>query len=276
MGELVEGDDDLLVEDVGNWALEKQKLLCDYIQISSAARRKYLPPDNTGGATYIDLFCGPGRSKIKDTDQFIDGCCVAAWRRSLESASPFTKVIIGDADPERLELARIRLGRLGAPVIALSGEAKDTVLPAIQKATSYGLNFAFLDPYSLGALDFHVLRMLSRLKRIDIMVHFSQMDHQRNYDRNISAEESALDSFAPGWREEVDIAASQRTGRQAVFEYWRGLVEQLGVEADRETRLISGPGNQPLYRLLLVARHELAHRFWQDVTKGGDPQRSLF
>jgi hypothetical protein len=40
MGELVDGDDGLRVEDVGAWAEDKHKLLRDYVQISSSARAK--------------------------------------------------------------------------------------------------------------------------------------------------------------------------------------------------------------------------------------------
>ena len=55
----------LWVENVGPWALDKLKIVTDYIQASSAARRRYLG----SGAAYIDVFSGPGRSKIRTTWQ---------------------------------------------------------------------------------------------------------------------------------------------------------------------------------------------------------------
>src|SRR5690606_26001052 len=61
MGKLIDGDDGLPVEEVGEWVSDKHDLLCDYIQISTYARKKYLPPLGRGGSTCIDLFCGPGR-----------------------------------------------------------------------------------------------------------------------------------------------------------------------------------------------------------------------
>jgi hypothetical protein len=277
MGKLVEGDDGLPAEEVGVWIAEKHELLCDYVQISSATRRKYLPPPrNRGGAAYIDLFCGPGRSWVKSTGTFSDGGCVAAWRKSVESNAPFSKVIIGDRDPDRLAAATKRLEKLGAPVVPLLGLAKDTAFTAIQRAGGSGLHFAFLDPYSLGALDFAIISTLSRLQRIDMLVHVSQMDLQRNYYRNSQTDASAFDVFAPGWRTAVDINATQKSGRQAFFEYWRQLVASTGVETGRDARLITGPGNQPLYLLMLAARHELAHKFWQVVSKKDDPQGDLF
>jgi three-Cys-motif partner protein len=275
MGALVAGDDGLPVEEVGSWIAEKHELLCNYLQISTYARRKYLPPAK-GGSTCIDLFCGPGRAKVKATGEFVDGGCVAAWRKSVESRAPFSKMIIGDIDEERLTLAKTRLERLGAPVVAFLGPATETAVHAVKEAGIGALNFAFLDPYSLGALDFSILSTLAKLYRIDIMVHFSQMDFQRNFDRSSLEDMSALDLFAPGWRNEVDIASTQRVGRQAYFEYWKRLVQSTGVKTHADMRLVSGPGNQPLYLLLLATRHDLAHKFWGIVAKKDDGQAKLF
>ncbi len=277
MGKIVDGDDGLPAEgDVGPWAREKHKLLRDYVQISSATRRKYLPPPATkGGATLIDLFCGPGRVQFEDTGEFEDGGCVAAWRQSVEAGTPFSRVIIGDMDGDKVEAARIRLERLGANVEAFVGPARDTCVPAVQHAGSLGLHFAFLDPYSLGALDFTILKTLAKLKRIDMLVHVSQMDLQRNFDRNSTKDASALDIFAPGWREGADTNRGKKAARQAYFDYWKDLVAGTGIATAPEVRLVTGPGKQPLYLLMLATRHDLALKFWSIVSKKEDPQLTL-
>ncbi|MCG7509204.1 three-Cys-motif partner protein TcmP [Mesorhizobium retamae] len=274
MGKLVDGDDGLPVEEVGMWAKEKHTYLCRYIEISSATRKKYLGPEK-GGAAYVDLFCGPGRSFIPESREWIDGGAVAAWKRSQAVGSPFTRIIVGDADPIRLSASVTRLRSLGAPVIALAGTANDVALKAIQKSPVYGLNFAFLDPYNLEALDFKIIEMLSRIKRMDILVHVSAMDLQRNLGTNIFGEQSAFDAFAPGWRDAVNLAQSQPSIRRDVFDYWRAIVAKLGVWPSTEIKLITGSKNQPLYWLLLAARHELAHKFWATASNL-NRQRSLF
>ena len=86
----------LLVEEVGPWANDKLKIVTDYIQASGAARRGYLKT----GAAYIDVFFGPGRSKIRTTGKFIDGSPVAAFKKAKSSLAPFTSINISDADPE--------------------------------------------------------------------------------------------------------------------------------------------------------------------------------
>jgi three-Cys-motif partner protein len=263
MGELIDGDDNLPAEEVGAWAKEKQEHLCRYVDISRSVRAKYLPPQGPGGACYIDLFCGPGRSFVKETGEWIDGSPVAAWKKSQDGGAPFSRVIIADMDKERLDAATARLENLGAPVLAIHGPASETVFRALQGSAVYGLNFAFLDPFSIGALDFSIFKTLSRLKRIDILAHVSKMDLQRNLGSNVSAENSQFDKFAPGWRDAVDLNQQQASIRREVMEYWRNSVASTGIATSEDTRLITGSKGQHLYWLLLAAKHDLAHKFWK-------------
>ncbi len=261
MGKLIDGDDGLPAEDVGAWAKEKHQYLCRYIDISRAVRSGWLGPGKAG-ATFIDLFCGPGRCQVRGTGEWIDGGAVAAWKMSLEGGAPFTQVFIGDLDEQRREASAARLREFGAPVVEVAGSAAHAVQQVVPNLHRYGLHFAFLDPFNLEALDFGIIRTLSTLKRIDILVHMNQMDLQRNLVTNTVSEESAFDVFAPGWRDKVDIARGQQEVRQQVFQYWRGLIASLGVWPSTEMKLIRGTRNQPLYWLLLAAKHELAHKFW--------------
>lgn len=261
MGELVAGDDGLPAEDVGQWAKEKQDLLCRYVDISRTVRARFIGPFKAG-ATYVDLFCGPGRSKIRNGD-FIDGSCVAAWSKSVEVGSPFTHVYIADLDETRLNAATERLTRLGAPVVPIHGPASETVQRIVQRLEPAGLHFAFIDPFSLGALDFNIFRTLAPRKRMDVLVHLSKMDLQRNLDENLAARASAFDVFAPGWRSAIDVDQAQRGIRTEIVDHWRDLVSQLGIDASAEMKLLKGSQNQHLYWLLLLANHKLAHRFWK-------------
>lgn len=273
MGELVAGDDGLPAEVVGAWAKEKHDLLCRYIDISRGVRKKFIGP-GTAGATYIDLFCGPGRAQVKDAE-FIDGSCVAAWKKSLESGAPFSRVYVADYDEERLSAAVFRLQALGAPVEAFPGPASETVHKIVNRLNPYGLHFAFIDPFSLGAMDFQIFKALARRKRMDIIVHLSKMDLQRNLDSNLAGVMSAFDTFAPGWREVIDAEQAQKGIRNEIVDHWRDLVAQLGIDASTEMRLLKGSRNQHLYWLLIVAAHKLAHDFWKTAANP-EKQGSLF
>jgi three-Cys-motif partner protein len=261
MGKLVHGDDGLPAEEVGPWAKEKQELLGRYVDISRGARAKFIGPLRPG-ATYIDLFSGPGRSKVKDGG-FIDGSCVTAWRKSVEGGSPFTHVYISDKDDLRLNAATKRLQRLNAPVHPIPGPAIEAAGAILKRLEPRGLHFAFVDPFSLGALNFDIFKTLTRRKRMDILVHLSKMDLQRNLDENIGSSASAFDDFAPGWRKVINIDQAQRGIRNEIIDHWRDLISALGIEASTEMKLLKGSKNQHLYWLLLVANHRLAHTFWK-------------
>lgn len=261
MGKLIDGDDGLPAEEVGVWAKEKHDYLCRYIDISRSTRAKYLGTGK-GGATYIDLFCGLGRCKVRDSGEWIDGGVVAAWKKSQEGNAPFSQVFIGDLDAQRRQAAATRLRNLGAPVIEVDGAAVDAVKAVIAQLNVYGLHFAFLDPFDLAALNFDIIVALSSLKRIDMLVHISQMDLQRNVVSYVTTENSPFDTFAPGWREKVCIAQGQQELRQQIFQFWRAKVADLGVWPSTDMRLLTGSNNQPLYWLLMAAKHSLPHKFW--------------
>lgn len=261
MGKLIDGDDGLPAEEVGIWTKEKHDYLCRYIDISRSTRAKYLGPGKAG-ATYIDLFCGPGRCKVRDSDEWIDGGVVAAWRKSQEGGAPFTKIFVGDLDAQRREAATTRLRHLGAPVIEIDGAAAQAARQVVSQLNAYGLHFAFLDPFDLAALNFDIIVALSTLKRIDMLVHISQMDLQRNVVSYATTDNSPFDTFAPGWRERVSIAQGQQELRQQIFQYWRDKVAGLGVWPSTDMRLLTGSNNQPLYWLLMAAKHSLPHKFW--------------
>ena len=137
-----------------------------------------------------------------------------------------------------------------------------------------GLHFAFIDPFSLGTLDFRIIQSLAPLKHIDMLIHLSKMDLQRNLGINLASEESAFDSFAPGWREKINPTRSQQEIRRLVVEYWRNLVSGLGIWPSTDMKLITGKGNQHLYWLLLAAKNDLAHKFWEVAVDTG--QGKLF
>ncbi|MBX5130963.1 three-Cys-motif partner protein TcmP [Rhizobium lentis] len=272
MGELIPGDDGNLVEEVGSWATTKHEYLRRYIDISRGVRQRFIGP-RSAGATYIDLFSGPGRAKIRN-GEFIDGSCVAAWEMSRRGGSPFSEVIIADSDPVRLQLAEHRLRKAGAPVKAHLGKAADTAKVIAKGLNPYALHFAFIDPFNLGAFDFEVMKAFAGFQRIDTIVHVSKMDLQRNLGFNVKAQQDAFEIFAPGWRSVVDLSQPQAGIRRGVFDHWRNLVAGAGIAPSANMKLITGSKGQHLYWLLLAAKHDLAHKFWKEASNDG--QGSLF
>lgn len=274
MGELVSGDDGLPAEEVGEWVEDKHRVLVEYLGLHAGPRAGFIGPRKPG-ATYVDVFCGPGRAKIKTTGKYVDGSALVAWKASVAKKAPFTQLYIADKNTERRKYCAERLQRLGAPVVEVPGDAAEAASAVRSQLDPYGFHFAFIDPYSLGALGISILENLADLRRMDLLVHLSAMDLFRNFEKNVAAEQAEFEKFAPDWRKHVRVNLPDWERRHAVIEYWKGLVDTLGMAASAEMHPIHNSVNRVMYWLLLISRHDLAQKFWKIVLKSG-PQPDLF
>jgi three-Cys-motif partner protein len=256
---------------VGDWVREKHERLKAYTEICREVRRKF---NTKAGATYIELFSGPGRARIRNTQQVIDGSAVIACRTAQAGGAPFSEFFVADFDPSLSSAAAKRLKALGAKVECFSGEAVDSVHTIVEGLRPSALHFAFLDPYSLGALPFEIIARLSTLDRMDILIHISAQDLQRNLRRYTRIEGGVLDTFAPGWRDKVHLAQPDAAVRSGIFQHWMSLIRSLDMSPSEGVELVAGGRRQPLYWLVLAARHSLAGKFWEKI-RNIHPQRGF-
>lgn len=133
---------------------------------------------------------------------------------------------------------------------------------------------AYVDPYCLELLDFEMLKTLATLK-VDLAIHFSTMDLQRNVIIDFGKDVGRFDSVAPGWR---DAGRAQGRGvrqvRESFFDYWRAQLEGLGFAYSRQMPIVYNTNGSAMYRLVFFARHDMPLRVWADVARS--PNRSLF
>lgn len=256
------GDDGLLVEKVGPWAKDKLEIVSSYVQISGATRRKY----RENQPAFIDVFCGPGRSLVRSNGDYIDGSPVTAFKQGKHSVEQFASIEISDLEAELLAAATTRLQKLNAPVRATPGPAVKAIANIVSSVNQYGLHFALLDPHNLGALSFSIIEQLAKLKHIDILVHVSVSDLQRNTDLYSAEVQRQFDEFAPEWRKHVSLDANLQSVRASMIGYWSDLVERLELPRAKHTELIKGTGNQRLYWLMLLSKHPRAYEFWDKIT----------
>jgi len=255
-------DGGLPVSEVGEWALEKHERLRRYVDITRGVRKRFV---SRAGATYIDPYSGPGRSRIRETGQVIDGSPIVATTKAIEGGAPFTKVFIADIEQAHVDAAYNRLADRGIIASTFTGPAEDTVRKIAPKLDPYALHFAFLDPFNLDALPFTVIETLAKLKRMDILIHVSAQDLQRNLRRNMPKEGGPLDRTAPGWRAVIDQRESDKKIRVRLLAHWLKLIRSLDMEPSQGIELVSGSKNQPLYWLVLVSRHPKAGELWEKI-----------
>jgi three-Cys-motif partner protein len=271
----MDSEDGLVREIVGPWARDKHERLTRYIDISKNVRQKFLVGP-AKEATFIDLYSGSGRARIRDSNDVIDGSCVAGWKAAVAGGKLFTKVIIADRDEEILSAAEMRLRAAGAPVQSHPGSAENIVDKIRASLSPHGLHFAFLDPYNLNDLPFSVLQTFAKCKRIDLLIHISLGDLQRNLTKYLAQTTSPLDRFAPGWRQKVTGIGDQGQMRGKIFEHWKALLLSLNLHTTEAIELVRGPENQRLYWLALVAHDEKALEFWKKISAIGPKQLSIF
>ena len=258
-------DDGLIIGEVGPWAVEKHERLRKYVDASGKARAKYVPPRGRASASYIELYSGAGRSLIKGTNQIIDGSALVAYKAGKASAARFTDLHISDLDPRNSDAVAKRIKALGGAAIKYSGPADKVVDRVLHAINPYGLHLGFLDPFGLGQLPFSVIERMLRVKRMDMIIHVSLSDLQRNLDEYSSVGDPTLDIFAPGWRDTIDPRQAIAPLRAALIEYWLGLIKSLGTHPATGIPLVVGEQNQRLYWLVFVSSDPLGHKLWNQV-----------
>lgn len=258
MGEIE--PDDLPISEVHAWALEKHARLRRYIDAAHGARGKF------SSRCYVDLYCGPGRSRVVETGALIDGSPIVAFDAAARHGDQFTEFLIGDVNENYVRAAEERLRRRGAKVRGYVGEAQFVVHDIASSLDPEGLHLAFLDPYNLGSLPFSVVERLASFKRMDLLIHVSAMDLKRELRSYLDPEgRKALDAFAPGWRGDVNVIQRQDLIRQEIFEHWRAQLSKLGTAANDRVEVVDNSKHSDLYWLVFVARHKLAHKLWEAV-----------
>lgn len=254
---------------VGRWVPhDKHRLLTDYLHGTRHAWAKFKR------RVLIDPFCGPGRIAVAGESFTRDGGSVAAWRELQHAAAPFTHVMVGDLDPIKVTACGARLRALGANVTEFPGPAEETVPRMVAAVPPGALCIAYVDPYCLNLLNFNMLRQLASLK-IDLAVHFSTMDLQRNIIVDVSEDRGQFDDVAPGWKAAVNPSSlGVHQVRHKFFEFWRQQLLGLQFSHSREMPFICNSQGAAMYRLVFFARNNMPLRVWGDVAR--NPTRGLF
>jgi three-Cys-motif partner protein len=224
---------------------------------------------------YIDLYAGAGYNRIRGTRKIVPGSPI----RALTVEHPFDKYIFCEQDTEKLEALKVRVKRAtaSADVTFISGDCNKCVADILAKVPRDSredtvLSLCFADPFDIG-LKFETIRSLAP-RRVDFLILLAlYMDANRNYERYVSDDAVKIDEFlgSTTWRDRWTVAQSNAVGfPQFLATEFAASMESLGYLATpihKMKRVRSDEKNLPLYYVGLFSRHELAHRFWDEVLK---------
>src|ERR1019366_5272252 len=267
-------DDGLACSEVGGWTEEKHRLVSLYSTLFSSGTK-----DKWGKRVYIELYAGPGHSKIRDTSRIIAGSPI----RALSVKDPFDKYIFCEENPTYLEALRVRVKGVApeAKVVYISGDCNKHANDILSETNGTGLSLCFADPFDIG-LKFETLRTLSNC-RIDFVVLLAvYSDANRAYKRYVMEDAVKVDEFLGSrtWRDRWKIAQDMATSfPKFLAEEFSKSMESLGylptpLHAMKRVRK-SGEKNLPLYYIALFSRNKLAYKFWDEVLKYSTDQRKF-
>lgn len=271
-------DDGLLVEDVHAWAEEKYRLVQHYSSLfCKSMRRKW------ESLVYIDLFSGPGRSRI-DHKRIIDAVPLLVTNTDCL----YDKYIFCDVSVEKCDALKQRIERqaITTNFEILNGDANVVSQDILRLIPPHNrqhrvLGFCFIDPYKIANLQFETIRTLSN-RFIDFLVLIpTGMDANRNESQYTKPKNKKLDVFlgASDWRREWRIAKAQGESFEPfVAKQFSKNMQRLGYldpGFENMKPVMSVEKNLLLYRLALYSKHPLGTKFWKDTVEYTQLQRRL-
>jgi three-Cys-motif partner protein len=266
------GSDGFIARDSGAWAKEKLYYLERYLDIFSVGMKA-----KWGGRLYyVDLFAGPGKCRIRDTDEEIDGSPLIALKFN------FAKYFFIEADDQCYQAltARVKDRAPEKDVEIVHGDCNEEALNL--KLSASGLGVAFVDPTGVSNLAFETIQRLAAGRKIDLMINFPEgMGIRMNLHQYTDTEKNALNRFmgSAEWQQR------QREAPTSFDEMCKGIADEYlenlkGLDylaVDKDWIPVRTGKNALLYYLLFASKDPRGIDFWHKITRI-DPhgQRHLF
>jgi len=271
-------DDGLVTNPIGPWAEEKYRYVGMYAEMFATGMKNKWPR-----RLYLDLFSGPGYSRVRDTGRVVLGSPMIA----LSLPDPFDAYVFSDESPEALDALRTRLARLDKqlPVTYIPGDANVAVariVKVVSATPSKGtLSFCFLDPYKLN-IHFQTVQRIAEGRAVDFLILLAlYIDANRNIQWYVGDDNPTIDLFLgdrtwrPRWKTAeragdsiVKFLANEYSARMGQIGYLTMTLEDMVKVRTHDKRL-------PLYYLAFFSKHAKGLEFWRAVRKYATDQLSL-
>lgn len=278
--DLAEGSDGLPVRLVGEWCREKLFYVQRYDQVfNTSMKRKW------STRIYIDLFCGPGRNRIRQRDEEIDGSPLLA----VKQPDTFTHHFFNDINAQAVEALKKRLHsyELKNPGY-FTRDCNEAAALIARSVPPQALGLAFIDPTN-WQVHFRSVEELTSNRRIDLILTFHTgsmkrvpADYVDTMPENLATEDEPLEEAAPevltaldlflgdkGWRSEYENArrsGAKRTSR-ALLDYYESKLQRIGYLYANDEVLVRNSKNVPLYHLVFASKHPRGGDLWRKISR---------
>lgn len=271
----------LLMQQSKSWSTIKLDYLTRYLERFIVAMRG----KKWRAIHYIDLFAGPGKNQINESDEIVIGSPLIA----LTQKRPFDRYFFSDivvdnitaldqrcTASQQYKKVKCSVGDANEQVNTIKARIDQIDRKFISGGNSWSsLNIAFLDPFGLE-LKWSTVETLAQVKFMDLIIYYSQMGITREASKEIDKPvPTVIDEFFGGTEWRAIYCEYQKHDEmfyhRKLLDLYKGKLEEFGYvirEADTDEPLIrSAKRRAPLYRLLFASKHKLGNKFWNDVTR---------
>jgi three-Cys-motif partner protein len=252
--------DGLTARESGAWVLDKKVLVEKCLGIFTTGVGK----KRGGKLAYVDLFSGPGKNAIRDTEEEIDGSPLLALRYG------FGHYVFVDK-PEILSTLRMRLSN--HPKMSLisfvEGDCNLVIDEVLRQLPADHLTLAFIDPTGLQ-IRFETIRRLVDNRKVDLLMTIQfGMGILMNLHQHFNSEGEALTGFLGNtdWRQDVEQAGTASQAGRRILDRYLAQLRALDYLDTEDLEIVRNDQNMLLYFIIMASRHALGKKFWGEVTK---------
>jgi len=255
--------DNLSLHCSGEWTKEKVAHFKWYADIFSLGMKNKWP-----SRFYIDLFCGPGKSIIREGLEEINGTVLDV----LDIREKFTKYFFVDMNKICIESLKKRVGER-SDIEFYSSDCNLIIEKIIDSLPSYSLSLAVIDPDSLQ-FNFKNYGILSR-KKVDLIINYPIAPIERAISSVASSnyESRVLDNFHPGWRNIINKNTwgnGKKEKMRKLREDYFQKIRDLGYYSCNIMSPVKNGRNATLYYLIFFSKDKKGIEFWEKQIKSFD------
>ena len=274
---LTDAEDGLLMRESGAWVAEKLDYLRRYLDTFTTAMRE----KPWRGLNFIDLFSGPGKCKIRKTQQILLGSPLLA----LTLQHSFTRYFFVDKDPAAIAALKTRCDSSdrATRITYFTGDSNQVVtnivdeIDAMEDRSIEGkwtsLNLAFLDPEGFE-LTWSTVALLGSMNRMDLIIYYPQMGINRDMPKDFDkSSPSKIDAYFGGmeWRDIYKKNHKKEFLHRELIDLYKERLKSLEYveveESGNKPLMRNTRRKAPLYRLIFASKHPLGEKFWSKITK---------
>ncbi|MBL7129240.1 MAG: three-Cys-motif partner protein TcmP [Ignavibacteria bacterium] len=274
-------EDDLYIDDIGEWGESKYRLLGDYCHIFTKSMH-----DKWDHLVYLDLFSGCGYSKIRNTKKILKGSPLI----SLSLPNKFTDYIFCEEDEYKYEALYKRINRefksnKRINIKCIKGNCNKKIDEIIDSMPKYSksktvLSLCFVDPYNIE-IDFSTIIKLGKFKMDFLILLAFGMDARRNFNYYLKENNTRIEELVnyKTWRKKFTENYNQTNSDFVKFiaDEFNARMQEIGYTEPEEFQSIrSTIKNLPLYHLAFYSKDPLGNKLWKQVKKYHSPQQKLF